>query len=108
MPKTISVAELSRALEAQEALFLLDVRQPWENETAALPGSVLVPLGELADRADDLDVPAGSRVIAYCHHGVRSLHAALILESKGWTEVASLEGGIDAWSLQVDPRVPRY
>jgi adenylyltransferase/sulfurtransferase len=108
MPTTISVAELSRALDAREPIFLLDVRQPWENETAALPGSVLVPLGELASRADDLEVPAGARVVTYCHHGVRSFHAALILESKGWDQVASLEGGIDAWSLHVDPRVPRY
>jgi adenylyltransferase/sulfurtransferase len=108
MPTNLSVEELARSLSAGESVFLLDVRQPWEHETAALPDSTLLPLPEIANRGHELSVPAGARLVAYCHHGVRSFQAALILESQGLGPVASLDGGIDAWSLRIDPSVPRY
>ena len=104
----ISVEELDRALRAGEPVYLLDVRKPWEHAIAALPGSVLVPLDELLDCGDEIDPPEGARIVAYCHHGVRSLSAAVLLERLGHPGAASLRGGIDAWSLAIDPRVPRY
>ena len=106
--REISVEELAQELAAGQPVILLDVRQPAEHATAALPGSVLVPLNELARRAGELDVPAGASVVVYCHHGIRSRSAALLLERLGFHDVASLAGGIDAWSLRIDPRVPRY
>lgn len=109
MVRQITVEELSAMLTSGErAVYLLDVRQPWEHETAALPGSTLVPLGELASRLDEVTPPAGALVVTYCHHGVRSLNAAAILEGSGLQDVASLAGGIDAWSLRIDAKVPRY
>jgi adenylyltransferase/sulfurtransferase len=108
MAREIDVGALSARLAAGEPVWLLDVRQPWEHETAALPGSRLVPLGQLAARAGEVRPPAGVPVVVYCHHGVRSLAAAEFLERRGVPEVFSLAGGIDAWSLHVDPRVPRY
>ena len=108
MVKQIGVRELAARMSAGDALFLLDVRQPWEHETAALPGSVLVPLDELTAREDELEVPAGATVVAYCHHGVRSLSAAVLLERMGHADVVSLRGGIDAWSIHVDPAIVRY
>ena len=75
---------------------------------AALPGSVLVPLDELTERADEIEPPPGALVVAYCHHGVRSLSAAALLDRLGLPGVASLRGGIDAWSREIDPSVPRY
>lgn len=108
MVKQIGVKELHARLAAGDALFLLDVRQPWEHETAALPGSVLVPLDELTARADELEVPEGATIVAYCHHGVRSLSAAVLLERMGYQDVVSLRGGIDAWSIHVDPTISRY
>jgi adenylyltransferase/sulfurtransferase len=108
MVQQIGVHELSRRMKAGEPLFLLDVRQAWEHEIAALPGSVLVPLDELSERSAELEPPAGATIVAYCHHGVRSLSAAALLEAAGLVGVVSLRGGIDAWSLEVDPRVPRY
>lgn len=96
-------------LSTGEPVTLVDVRQPWEHETAALPGSVLVPLPELEERWTELEGgPVGRLVVTYCHHGVRSLGAAALLEAKGFDTVASLAGGIDAWSRLVDPKVPRY
>jgi adenylyltransferase/sulfurtransferase len=91
-----------------ESIYLIDVRQPWEHDVARLPDDILVPLQELADRADEITPPAGALVVTYCHHGVRSINAAAILEKLGHTNVASLAGGIDAWSQLVDPGVARY
>lgn len=91
-----------------ESIYLVDVRQPWEHELAQLPDDILVPLDQLADRADEITPPAGALVVTYCHHGIRSLNAAAILQQLGHTNVASLAGGIDAWSQLVDPGVARY
>jgi rhodanese-related sulfurtransferase len=104
----IEPRELAEKMAAGTAVYLVDVRQPWEHETAALPGSLLVPLGELMARSGEIRPPDGALVVVYCHHGIRSLHGAGFLQRLGLANVASLAGGIDAWSLEVDPRVPRY
>ncbi len=108
MVRQISPAELAQKLTAGEAVHLVDVRNPWEHETAALPNSQLVPLSELSRRVGEVQPPTGALVVVYCHHGVRSLTGAVILAHAGLTEVASLAGGIDAWSVAIDPQVPRY
>lgn len=95
-------------LDRGDPVYLIDVREPWEHELAALPGSVLVPLGELEVRAASLAPPAGALVVAYCHHGVRSLAAATFLVRAGLGDVRSLAGGLDAWSREIDHTVPRY
>ena len=108
MPSEITPRELVARLADGAPTYLLDVRQPWEHELVALRDSVLVPLDELPSRYRDLDPPAGALVVTYCHHGVRSLDAAMFLAMHGWSEVASLAGGIDAWARVVDPSLPRY
>lgn len=82
------------------------MRERWERETAAIPGSLHIPLGELPARLDEL--PQDSDLIIYCHHGGRSSQAALWLEQQGYDEVANLDGGIDAWSRDIDDTIPRY
>ena len=91
-----------------ERPYLLDVRQKWEHELARLPGSKLLPLDELAARTAEIEAGKEELVVCYCHHGVRSQHGAYFLAQSGVTDVYSLTGGIDAWSLQVDANVPRY
>ena len=108
MPRQITVQQLKARLDTDAPVYLVDVRQPWEHETAALPGSVLLPLDQLADRAGEVAPPEGVPVVVYCHHGIRSLTAAALLERLGLPDVVSLAGGIDAWSLYVDDSVPRY
>ena len=108
MVAQISPRELADVIAAGRPVYLIDVRKPWEHERAALPGSVLVPLDELTERADEIEPPPGALVVAYCHHGVRSLSAAALLDGLGLPGVASLRGGIDAWSREIDPGVPRY
>lgn len=108
MPQSMAPAELFRLLANGHSLTLLDVRQPWEHELAALPGSLLIPLPELPKRMHELAHANQDCCVVYCHHGVRSWQAARILEANGWSGVYSLTGGIDAWSMQVDPLMPRY
>ena len=108
MVRQIQVRELAAKMAAGEPVYLLDVRQPWEHETAALPGSVLIPLDELVTRAGEVRPPEEALVVVYCHHGIRSLSGAALLEQMGIANPLSLAGGIDAWSNHVDPRVPRY
>ena len=106
--REITVQELAARIARGEKPFLLDVRQKWEHDLARLPGSALVPLDELAMHTSEIEAGKDDLVVCYCHHGVRSLHAALILGAAGFTEAVSLRGGIDAWSQLVDAAVPRY
>jgi rhodanese-related sulfurtransferase len=108
MVRQIGPNELKRMLDHGDAVYLVDVRQPWEHDIARLPNSHLIPLDQLAQRADEVAPPQGALVVAYCHHGVRSVHAAALLQQAGVGDVASLAGGIDAWSLTVDACVQRY
>ncbi|MCI0682389.1 MAG: hypothetical protein L0Y71_09810 [Gemmataceae bacterium] len=107
MPRQITPRALADALAAGEAIRLIDVRQPWESQLASLPGSVLIPLGELPERSKEIGKSDGALVV-YCHHGIRSQSAAVYLERLGYNNVHSLSGGIDAWSCEIDPAVPRY
>src|SRR5262245_56134682 len=108
MVRQIGVKDLAVRMANGERIYLVDVRQPWEHDTAALPDSVLIPLNELVERVQEVRPPEGALVVAYCHHGIRSLSAAAILEQAGLANVVSLAGGIDAWARLVDPGVPRY
>lgn len=98
--------ELKRRLDAGDPPLLLDVRWPQEFDICHLPGSQLLPLDQLPAALDELD-PA-DEIITVCHHGIRSLDAAFFLRQNGFTRVKSLAGGLDHWSLAIDPSVPRY
>ena len=102
----IQPVELKALIDSGRPVLLVDVRQPEEHAFCALPESVLIPLGELMGRVEEVQ-PEGALVVVYCHHGVRSLSGAAILQRAG-IEAASLAGGIDRWSQTVDPAVPRY
>lgn len=87
-------------------IVLLDVREPWEYETAKIDGSAWIPMGEIPGRLQELDPEA--HIVAICHAGVRSMNVAVWLRNQGIEQAQSLRGGIDAWSREVDPQVPRY
>jgi molybdopterin/thiamine biosynthesis adenylyltransferase/rhodanese-related sulfurtransferase len=103
---TISVGELKERMKNNEALILIDVREPYEYEIARIEGSRLIPLGELETRLSEL--PRTGALVCQCHSGGRSEHAARLLQESGFENVYNLAGGIDAWSVEVDPAVPRY
>jgi adenylyltransferase/sulfurtransferase len=104
----VQAAAVKAARDAGEDFLLLDVRQPEEFETARIEGAVLIPLGELEARLAELAGWRQRRIVVTCHHGMRSQTAAKLLRQSGFARVESLAGGIEAWSLTVDPGVPRY
>ena len=87
-------------------LVLLDVREPYERDLAAIEPSLHIPLREVPDRLSE--IPRDRTIVVYCHGGARSAMIAGFLEGEGYADVANLSGGIDAWSRKVDPKVPRY
>lgn len=109
-------------------VLVVDVREPDEWRICRIEGAVLVPLGEIEERADEVlemvedlieervhqrdagsDIDAATApVVVYCHHGVRSLTATALLQAKGLRGARSMAGGIDLWSVAVDPAVARY
>jgi adenylyltransferase/sulfurtransferase len=104
----ITAHELALRLGRTDAPLLLDVRERWEHETARIPGARLIPLGGLEASLPELEAWRERPVVIHCHHGGRSRKACELLLAKGFQDVNNLAGGIDAWSVQVDPSVPRY
>lgn len=106
MTHEITVQELKAQRDAGSSFVLLDVREPEEVAIVQIPGSLHIPMGEIPGRLHELD--SEKAIIVYCHHGVRSLHVANFLLQRDFENVVSLAGGIDAWSLSIDPALPRY
>lgn len=108
LPAEIDVASVSTMLEKGDAFFFLDCREPDEYETAAIPGATLLPMSELQERLEELQPHRDSRIVVHCHHGGRSLQVANYLRRAGFENAQSMAGGIDEWSQQIDPSIPRY
>ena len=104
----ISPTELAEQLRAENPPHLLDVRQPDEHAFVALPNSTLIPLGELSFRVEEIEDWKDEEIVVYCHHGIRSLNAIGQLKHFGFTKLRNLAGGIDRWTSDVDPKLPRY
>jgi len=106
MVPQVSPRELKSRLDAGEQPVILDVREPWEIAVASLPGAVHIPLRDLARRVAELD--ASRDVVVMCQSGGRSQQAAQFLATRGFARVSNLDGGILAWSRDVDPTVALY
>ena len=107
MDYEITPEAVKSAADRNEPITLLDVREPWEYETASIAGATLIPMGDIPSRAhQELDPEA--HIIVYCHHGVRSMNVTAWLRQQGFEKAQSMAGGIDAWSRTVDGKVPMY
>jgi len=107
MDLEITVDHLKTALASPQKPVLLDVREPWEYQTAHIEGSILIPMAEVPARAfNELDEE--DNILVLCHHGARSLSVAVWLRNQGFDKAQSIAGGIDAWSRAIDPHIPRY
>jgi len=102
----VAPGEVKDMLARGEKLFFVDVREKWEYDTTHIEGSVLIPLREIPANLARLE--AASELVLFCHHGMRSLDAAAWLRSQGVEGARSMAGGIDRWSAEIDPNVPRY
>jgi rhodanese-related sulfurtransferase len=105
-PTVIAPAEAARRLAAGGDFLLLDVRSPKEVVVACVAGATNLPMAEVPGRLAEID--RAKEVAVMCHHGVRSAQVAAYLASLGWPRVSSVAGGIDRWSTEVDPKIPRY
>lgn len=105
----VDVIEVQRRLKAGEKLHLIDVREPEEYALARIEGSDLIPVREVRSALQSREARADEgTLIVYCHHGVRSLNVVNWLREQGIDACQSMAGGIEAWSLMIDPGVPRY
>jgi rhodanese-related sulfurtransferase len=105
----IQASELKARLDAGEALTLLDCREDFENAHCRIEPSVLIPMKTIPAALQRIEAMADEKpLVVYCHHGVRSLNVTAWLRRQGVENVVSLSGGIDRWSMEIDPSVPRY
>jgi molybdopterin/thiamine biosynthesis adenylyltransferase/rhodanese-related sulfurtransferase len=103
---TITATELKTKIDRQEKFVLVDVREPFEYDISRIPGSKLIPLGELPARLSELD--SADEIVLHCKVGGRSAKALRILQEAGFRKLNNLQGGITAWSDEVDPTTPKY
>ncbi len=104
----IHCSRLQELVETGVPVRLIDCREPDEHEIGHLPGSELIPLGQIASEVPRLYPSKDTPLVIYCHHGMRSLRAATLLATMGYHKVCSLAGGIDRWSIEIDPSIKRY
>lgn len=110
LPLQVGVQEVKARLDAGERVRLLDCREPFEWAIARIEGATLIPMNTIPANLQQVESLADEEatVIVYCHHGVRSLNVTAWLRQQGIERVQSMAGGIDDWSLVVDPKVARY
>jgi rhodanese-related sulfurtransferase len=102
----IAPRDVKQLFASGKDVMFVDVREKWEYETTRIEGATLIPLREVPGNLSVFE--RAQEIVLFCHHGMRSLDAAAWLRSQGVAGARSMAGGIDRWSLEVDPRVPRY
>ncbi|HEY6372873.1 MAG TPA: rhodanese-like domain-containing protein [Candidatus Sulfotelmatobacter sp.] len=107
MDYEITPEEVKSKLDAGESFTLLDVREPWEFQTAHIAGAKLIPMGDVPSRAHQ-ELDPEDLVVVLCHHGVRSMNVTVWLRQQGFEKAQSMRGGIDAWSRRIDEKVGMY
>jgi len=108
LPFEIDVQSVQELLNSKADFLLLDCREPQEFEHCRIDGSVLIPMNETPRRLDELEPYRDKRIVVHCHHGGRSHNVGQWLIGQGFQRVQNMSGGIDAWSLAIDPEIPRY
>ena len=107
MDYEIAPDELKALLEQGSDVVIVDVREPWELETAKMAHHNHIPMGEIPARAST-ELDAEKHIVVVCHHGVRSMNVTAWLRQQGFNKAQSLRGGIDRWAREIDPKVPLY
>jgi adenylyltransferase/sulfurtransferase len=102
----ITCADLKKRIDSKRSFVLVDVREPHEYQISKIAGSTLIPLGEIPKRWQE--IPQDQEIVLQCKAGVRSAKALLFLQQQGYKKLLNLKGGIDAWSEEIDPSLPRY
>ncbi|MEX2213364.1 MAG: rhodanese-like domain-containing protein [Phycisphaeraceae bacterium] len=104
----MSPRQVKAMLDAGEDFVLLDCRTPPEFDHCRIEGAIFLPLQEVGRRLAELEPACEKKIVIHCHHGMRSLQMASFLRQRGFSDVTSMAGGIDLWSMDIDPGVARY
>ena len=107
MDYEITVEELKTLRDGGSEFTLLDVREPWELQTAQIAGSKSMPMGDVPSRFQQ-ELDPEDHIVVVCHHGVRSMNVTAWLRQQGFEKAQSLRGGIDRWSSEIDPSLSLY
>jgi len=107
-PLDIDVQAVKKLRDEQESFLFLDCREPDEVAAAKIEGTTHIPMREIPARLAELKPHQEGRIIVHCHHGGRSLRVTQFLRQQGFDKAQNLAGGIDAWSVEIDPTIPRY
>lgn len=107
-PLEVDVQSVKARLDAGDDFLLVDCREATEHAKCRIEGARLVPMSQITERLSDLADYRERPIVVHCHHGGRSMRVTEWLLEQGFTDVKSMAGGIDVWSLQIDPSVPRY
>ena len=104
----IDVQSVKQLIDSGSDFLLLDCRKEDEYQHCRIEGSTHIPMGEIPDRVAELAEFQDRTIVVHCHHGIRSLKVANWLRDRGFEKTQSMHGGIESWSLEIDPLVPRY
>jgi rhodanese-related sulfurtransferase len=107
MDYEITPEQFKKLRDQESSYTLVDVREPWEFQTAKIEGATLMPVGDVPSRAHQ-ELDPEQHIVVYCHHGVRSMNVTSWLRQQGFEKAQSLAGGIDRWAREADPSVPKY
>lgn len=107
-PLEIDVRSVKAKLDASEDFLLVDCREPDEHTTAHIAAAKLIPMSQFTDRVNELEMHRDKPIVIHCHHGGRSMRVTRWLRENGFAQAQSMAGGIDQWSQEIDPNVPRY
>ena len=104
----VTCTDVKKRLDGGDEFLLLDCRERDEHALVRLERATLLPMSEIAERVAELAGRENDGIVVYCHHGGRSLRVAMWLRQQGYANAVSMAGGIDQWSVEIDPTLPRY
>lgn len=107
-PQEIDCQTVKQKLDSNHTFLLLDCREQEEYDTVNIAESQLLPMSEIQQRIAELEEHRSAEIVVYCHHGMRSMQVTAWMLQEGFTNVKSMQGGIDAWSCEIDNSKPRY
>jgi rhodanese-related sulfurtransferase len=107
-PIEIDPTEVKALLDQRADFILIDCRRQDEYKICRIEGAILIPMSDAPDRIEELEEHRERLIVVHCHGGIRSLKVTYWLRSQGFSQTQSMSGGIDAWSREIDPSVPRY
>jgi len=108
LPLEIDCRTVKSKLDANEDFLFVDCREPDEHATAQIAAAKLIPMSSITERVNELEMHRDKLIVIHCHHGGRSLRVTRWLRDNGFSQAQSMAGGIDLWSQEIDPTVPRY